>query len=75
MIYTYEKDTKFRLNNDQGKSNDLATLLENAKKERSYSASNLCNKMRLYLTEKNSELKVTNINSKFYIVNDVTYNL
>jgi hypothetical protein len=48
------------MNTDAAKTNTLHQALEEAKKETSYSASSLNNKMRLYINEKNAELKVFN---------------
>lgn len=49
------------MNVDNTKSNTLNQQLEEARKETSYSANNLVNKMKIYLSDKNSELKVRNI--------------
>lgn len=57
------------MNTDQTKTNQLNLALEEAKKESNYAASSLNNKMRMYISEKNSEIQVL-IN--FHILVDVS---
>lgn len=49
------------MNTDHTKTNQMNMALEEAKKDSGYAASSLNNKMRMYISEKNSEIQVLNL--------------